>query len=134
MGYTPDGASDHYTTATSACVLLAVGTTPGVAAQIHDEFHADITGGSVLQGTSVHAQATVDGSPTGTVTFHKYGTSDCSDVAVDETVALAGGAAETSAFAAVEGILAYIADYNGEDAGFFPASSGCVMLTVTLPL
>ena len=113
---------------------LAIGTTPGVAAQIHDEFHDNKTGGSVLEGTSVHAQAVVDGSPAGTVTFHKYGTSDCSDVAADETVALAGGVAETGAFGAVAGILAYIADYNGEDVGFFPASSGCVMIDVTLPL
>ena len=54
-------------------------------------------------------------------------------IAADETVALAGGVAETAAFAAVAGILSYVADYNGEDAGFFPSSSGCVELTVTVP-
>ncbi|MCH7625529.1 MAG: hypothetical protein IIC83_06365 [Chloroflexi bacterium] len=135
VGYTPDAASDHYTAATSPCVPLAIGTTPGVTAQIHDGLHNDITGGSVLEGTSVHARATVNGSPAGTVTFHGYGTGDCSGALVlaDETVALSGGVAESSALAAVVGMLSYIVDYNGEDADFFPSVSSCVALTVTAP-
>lgn len=131
VGYTPDAASDHYTAATSACVPLAIGTTSTVTAQIQDALHDDITGGSVLEGTSVHALATVDGSPAGTVTFYRFGTGDCTGASADETVALAGGVAESSAFTTVAGMLSYVVDYNGEDVGFFPASSGCVVLTVT---
>ena len=101
--------------------------------EIQDEFGDVVADGTGLAGTTMRAEATVGGSPDGTVSFYRYATSDCSDVAVDETVALAVGVAETGAFAAAAGILAYIADYNGEDVGFFPASSGCVMIDVTLP-
>ncbi len=134
VGYTPDEASDHYTTATSACVPLAIGTTPGVAVAFHDEFEAVITDGTGLAGTLVHAEATVGGAPDGKVSFFRYATSDCSDVAVEELeIVLVGGVAESSNFATVAGVLAYIANYNGEDAAFFPASSGCVALTLTNP-
>src|SRR4051794_38821286 len=54
------------------------------ATQIHNASHADITGTTVPAGTIVHDQATVSGSgatPTGSVTFTRYATGDCSGAA-----------------------------------------------------
>ena len=43
------------------------------------------------------------------------------------------GNAESSAFTTVIGVLSYVANYNGEDANYFPAVGTCVMLTVISP-
>lgn len=134
VDYSPDAASDHYNPSSSACVPLAVGTTPTVATQVHDDLHADISGGSVVAGDMVHAMASVSGAPAGTVTFHRFTTGDCTGVSMDDSVALdLVGNAESSAFATVVGVMSYVANYNGEDAEYFPASGICVMLTVLSP-
>lgn len=134
VDYDPDAFSDHYNPSISACVPLGVGTTPAVATQIHDDLHSDITGSSVIAGGDIHAQASVSGAPTGTVTFHRFDTADCTGLSVNDTVALdLAGNAESSAFTTVIGVLSYVANYNGEDANYFPAVGSCVMLTVISP-
>lgn len=132
VAYNPDAASDHYNPSSSACVPLAVGTTPSVATQIHDGLHTNITGGSIVAGNMVHAQASVSGAPTGTMTFQRFASDDCSGASVNENVALdLAGNAESSVFVTVLGAMSYVASYNGEDANYFPASGACVALTVT---
>ena len=132
VDYSPDTASDHYNASSSACVPLAVGTTPAVATLIHDDLHGDITGGLVVDGSMVHANAIVSGAPVGTVTFQRFATGDCSGASINENVALNLGEAESSAFVTVLGVMSYMATYNGEDASFFPASGLCVLLNVTI--
>ena len=61
-------------------------------------------------------------NPTGSVTFHRYATINCSGASVDETVPLAiDGTAETSTFTVV-GDMSYRADSSGN--ANYPARSG----------
>ncbi|MDI3326884.1 hypothetical protein QKW35_21110, partial [Pontibacterium granulatum] len=90
-----------------------------IATHVHDNSHADITGGSVPVGSTVHDKADVTGAlnaPTGTVTFYRYATGNCTGAASTETVALSGGMAESGSFTPMlSGALSYVAIYSGDD-------------------
>lgn len=78
----------------------------------------DIQGGQVNVGTVIHDKATVSGvlsTPTGSVTFHRYATLDCSGGAVsDGPWTLSGGTQESGNFTTVIGALSYLATYSGD--------------------
>ena len=71
-------------------------------------------------------------APTGSVTFHRYPTINCTGAPVDQVVPLgADGTAESSPFTATSD-MSYRADYSGDSN--YPAKSGaCEPLTVTTP-
>jgi hypothetical protein len=116
---------------------------PGGAAHVA----ADIQTTEVPVGTQVHDKALVTGTigfaaPTGTVTFKRFGTGDCSGSSTDETVALtvvtpptastAGiSAAESSGFSPTPGALSYRATYNGDTNYPTAVNAACEPLTVS---
>ena len=73
--------------------------TPDVAAEIHDSSHANFGGSTAQTGTTIHASATLTAgtgpTPTGSVTFHRFGTIDCTGVSADETLGLVNGVMES---------------------------------------
>ncbi|MDI3326895.1 hypothetical protein QKW35_21170, partial [Pontibacterium granulatum] len=109
-----------------------------IATHVHDAAHTDITGSSVDVGSTVHDKATVSGLsglpvPSGTVTFYRYATGNCSGSAVTQTVSLSGGMAESSGFTtSVSGALSYIAVYSG-DAIYNPITLGDLDPTKPVP-
>jgi hypothetical protein len=125
----------------TAATEIHAGATVGAA-----HIATDIQNTAVPVGTLVHDKALVTGTvgftaPTGTVTFKRFGTSNCTGSSQDETVALtvvtpntattAGvSAAESSAFAPSAGVLSYRAVYNG-DANYPGAiNAACEPLTI----
>jgi hypothetical protein len=107
-----------------------------VRTDIHNGAHAVITTASA--GDVVHDKVFVTKaagtpaavpSPTGSVTFHRYTSLNCTGTPVDQTVPLAAdGTAETSTFTVVDD-MSYKADYSGD--GNYPARSGaCEPLSV----
>jgi len=96
---------------------------------------------SVVAGTIVHDLVSVAKAagtpaavpaPTGTVTFHRYTTIDCTGTATNQTVTLTPGspsAAVSDAFATVSN-MSYSADYAG-DANYPARTGACEPLTVT---
>ncbi|MBI1742384.1 hypothetical protein HYR54_04870, partial [Candidatus Acetothermia bacterium] len=120
----------NYNPATSSCEPLpAVKLNPTVTTEIHDPSHAVIT--SALIGSSVHDKATVSGSvgtPTGSVTFNLYSTTDCTGTFTTETVTLSSGMAESSATTVPNTGLSYMVTYSG-DANYNPATSSCEPLS-----
>src|SRR5207244_1008311 len=83
-------------------------------------------------GSSVHDTVTVSGSlttPTGTVTFQLYGTTDCSGTHTDESgVALSAGAASSSSTTVPATGLSYKAVYSG-NATYNGSTGDCEPLT-----
>jgi len=99
-----------------------------VRTDVHDASHGVIT--SVLSATVVHDKAFVTRTavtpagvpdPTGNVVFHRFTSFDCTGSPIDETVALAGGTAESSTFNA-QTSMSYRADYLGD--ANYPARPG----------
>jgi hypothetical protein len=110
----------------------------------------DIQNTTVAVGTTVHDKATVTGTkgfptPTGTVTFKRFTTKDCTGTSTDEAdVALAEvvaptpttagvAAAESSSFTPPAGFLSYQAVYNGDTNYPTPVSNtnpDCEPLTI----
>jgi len=103
--------------------------TPTVATTIRNEAGDPVTSAPV--GTMVHDTVTLSGSgatPTGDVTFHLFsGSSSCQGTGTDETVALASGAASSTAVAVPAGGLSYTLDYAGDD-NYDPSASDCESL------
>jgi hypothetical protein len=136
--YNGDDPSGFYLEADSSCVAVAVGETPSVSIEIHDSAEVPVT--SVVEGTTVHPQATVSGSgttPTGTVTFMWFANGDCTPLPADTSAATgldSGGVVDATGFTQTptQGTYAYKALYNG-DGNYLPASSQCAALTVTAP-
>ena len=119
--------------------------------EIHNASHEDIEGNTVLAGTVIHDQATVTPTgpasapnATGTVTFHRFSTIDCTGSSVDEVVTItdqipAGiptgtdGFIESADFTTVAGKLSYTAEYSGDDTysgATMPEGHLCEPLTV----
>jgi hypothetical protein len=107
----------------------------------------DIQNTTVAVGTTVHDKAIVSGTkgfptPTGTVTFNRFTTKDCTGTSTDEvnvaltevaapTPTTAGvAAAESSSFTPPAGFLSYQAVYNGDTNYPTPVTSLCEPLTV----
>jgi hypothetical protein len=117
-----------------------------VTTQVHNASHANITNTSVVQGTTIHDNASVTGSgptPTGTVTFTIYGSIDCTGSALTGTgvptnpetgVSLnSSGVAESTAWTPAAGQYSYKASYGG-DTIYSPASdSACEPITIINP-
>jgi hypothetical protein len=107
-----------------------------VRTDIHNSSHAVITTASA--GDVVHDKVFVTKAPgtpaavpnpTGSVTFHRYTSLNCTGAAVDQTVPLAAdGTAETSTFTVVDD-MSYKADYSG-DANYPARSGACEPLNV----
>jgi len=109
---------------------------------------ADIQGpaATVPVGTQVHDKAIVTGTigftaPTGTVTFKRFATANCTGSSVLDTVTLtvvtpstastAGiSAAESGTFSPLAGALSYQATYNGDSNYPTPVTAACEPLTV----
>jgi hypothetical protein len=107
----------------------------------------DIQGTTVPFLTTVHDKAIVRGeigfnTPTGTVTFKRFTTANCTGSSTDETVSLtevaaptptsAGlAAAESSSFTPPAGVLSYQAVYNGDSNYVTPVTSPCEPLAVS---
>ena len=102
-----------------------------IRTEIHsaaDNSDADLQGGSVRTGTSIHDLAIVTGTqgapvPTGTVTFKLFGNLTCTGASTPQTVGLfTGGAgcptgatcANSTAFTPAPGNVSYQATYNGD--------------------
>ena len=112
-----------------------------VATQIKDSSGNDITGTTVPVLTTIHDTAVVTGTagfptPTGTVTFFRFSTIDCTGSSVTETANLSPATpptatAETVPYTPGPGVLSYNAVYNGD--ANYPASpiSNCEPLTVS---
>jgi hypothetical protein len=129
------------------------------ASEIRTEIHsasdnsdANLDGGTVYAGTTVHDVAFVtptgpDSAPnaTGTVTFHRYATIDCTGTAVDEEVDIEDqitggipvnteGEINSSDFDTVAGQnLSYTAEYSGDETYAGAGPSACETLTVINP-
>jgi hypothetical protein len=116
---------------------------------IHNAAHEDIEGTTVLAGTVVHDQATVSptggaDNATGTVTFHRFGTIDCTGSSVDQVVTITDqiplgiptgtdGLIESADFTTVAGFLSYTAEYSGDgtySGATMPADHLCEPLTI----
>ncbi|WIO73175.1 Ig-like domain-containing protein [Porticoccaceae bacterium LTM1] len=142
------GGDDNYNPSSAAdCEPLTVekyDTMTATAIHQGNDHVTDIQGGAVDIGTSVHDQGTVSlansesnpgglPDPTGTLTFTRYATSDCTGTGVDEVVSLDngdGGVEESSAFVTnLAGGLSYAASYSG-DANYNGSSHACEVLTV----
>jgi hypothetical protein len=107
-----------------------------VRTDVHNAAHGVIT--TAQPGDVVHDKVFVTKAagtpasvpnPTGTVTFHRYDTVNCTGPSTDQTVPLGvDGTAESSTFTVV-GDMSYKADYSGN--ANYPARSGaCEPLTV----
>ena len=112
-----------------------------VVTHILDANGNDITGTTVPAQTTIHDTAVVTGtagfaSPTGTVTFFRFSTIDCTGTSVTETASLTPSTpptatAQTAPFTPAPGVLSYNAVYNG-DANYPPSqASACEPLTVS---
>jgi hypothetical protein len=135
--WTADYAGDASNNATSSGCMAEPVTidklNSTVTTTIHSAAHTATT--SVLLGTSVHDNAVVSGggaTPTGSVSFSLYSTSNCSGATTSQSVALAGGSAESSATTTGAGGLSYKVFYGG-DANYNPSVGICEELAVTLP-
>lgn len=117
------------------CAAVIGTVTPAIASAIHDPAHGNVTGGTVPDGTVVHHNVVLTGSPVpgGTVDFNRYATADCTGTAnAQSDVPLSGGSAESSGFTATAGVLSYRVHYDGS--GQYAASDGpCDTLTVSAP-
>ncbi|WIO73176.1 Ig-like domain-containing protein [Porticoccaceae bacterium LTM1] len=137
--YNPSGAADC-----EPLTVVKYDTMTATAIHQGNDHVTDIQGGAVNIGTSVHDQGTVSlantetdpgglPDPTGTLTFTRYATSDCTGTGVDEVVSLDngdGGVEESSAFITnAAGGLSYAATYSG-DANYNGSSHSCEVLTV----
>ena len=112
-----------------------------VHTEVHDPAHADITNGSVDQGTTVHDEATVTGSgatPTGDVTIVLYGNGTCDNPPLDGQIysPIVGGVIESIDYPALAaGSYSFLASYGG-DANYNPDVGVCEPFTIdpVLPL
>lgn len=117
-------------------VLTATPTTSATRTEVHDSAHGDITSTSVVAGTPVHDKAFVTGAvtgapATGTVTFTRYATGNCTGPATTtEVVTLAAnGTAESATVTPAVGSWGYVATYSGD--ANYPGSVGvCEPFTV----
>jgi len=127
--------------------------------EIHNTSHVDIEGDTVLAGAVIHDQATVSPvgpasapNATGTVTFHRFSTIDCTGASVDETVIIednnpatttdqipggipvnTDGIVESSDFTTTAGFLSYTAEYSGDgtySGAVMPTNHTCEPLTI----
>lgn len=140
--YTPDSSSNYTgsadnTTAANAssleCVNIA-SLTPSVATTVVNE-----SAPSNVTGAVYHDTATITGvpgtTPTGTLTYTLYATSDCTGTPVNSwTVNLVGGAVPNSPSVGAPGLGAgsycYLATYNG-DTNYNSASAANEPFTVS---
>lgn len=121
---------------TSSGTAPAVGTTKSIVTlTVHNTKHNAVT--SVAAGTTIHPSVAVTGSagtPTGVVSFVRYGTSDCSgDLLAGAASGLVGGTLDFTGQTykpMTPGTLSFKATYPG-DATYLPAVSACTLLTVT---
>jgi uncharacterized repeat protein (TIGR01451 family) len=127
--YAGDGT---YTARTGDCEpLSAEKLTPSAVTTIRNADGDAVT--SVPIGTVVHDTVAVSGgagTPTGSVTFRRYLTTDCSGEHVDETVSLSGGNAASSTTGAPAGGMSYEAVYAG-DATYTAVTAECEPLETT---
>ena len=135
--YNGDDPNGFYDPSDSSCEPLAVGLTPVVTTEIHDDTEAVVI--SVPLGTTVHDAAAliVTGpTPTGTVDFAFYNNGSCIPVGEPSgSVALDGfGVAHPSDSKTplLAGNYSFRAFYNG-DGNYLPALSDCEPLTVLAP-
>jgi hypothetical protein len=135
--YNGDDPNGFYNPADSSCEPLAIGLTPTVTTQIHDDAEAVVT--SVTIGNAVHAQATVTGTgstPTGSVNFTFYNNGSCipigesaGSVLLDNSGVAHPSDAKTPLLA---GNYSFRALFKG-DGDYLPARSNCEPLTVLAP-
>jgi hypothetical protein len=118
-----------------------------VTTHVHNASHTDITNTSVVQGTVIHDNAAVTGggpTPTGTVMFTIYGTTDCSGSALtagngvptnpQTGVALdSNGVAESTAWTPAAGTYGYKASYGGDTIYSAASDSACEPITIINP-
>jgi hypothetical protein len=137
-----DGSSDpNYTDADSPCEKLQVDkASTTTTTHVHKPPHVDVTNGSVAFGTAVHDAATVGTQVGGfviggTVTYHLYAGTDCSDtsneVGTAETVTMSGGTApeSTPVTTLAPGDYFYVAVYSG-NSNYGGSTGGCEKFTV----
>ena len=109
-----------------------------VDTEVHDAAHTNITNTTVTQdGTLVvHDQVTVSGTgptPTGTVTFQRFSTGDCTGASTDENnVPLVAGTADSTAFTPAVGHYSYLVHYDG-DGSYDPGDGVCEPFNVIPP-
>ncbi|MBI4090716.1 MAG: Ig-like domain repeat protein [Candidatus Komeilibacteria bacterium] len=129
-----------YHASTAACepftiIQAPAHLTPVIASNILNASNTSITGQTVTTGTVVHDYVVVSGSggtPTGNVDFMRYSNGTCSGdpAATENNVSLNGiGAAASSNFTTVAGVLSYRVHYDGNGT-YLPADGGCQALTV----
>ncbi len=127
--------SANYLGSRSACESFTVEKAlTTIGRTVHDPFHHDITGSSVLLGTAVHDSATVSGTvgtfsiSTGAkVTYSFFRNGDCSGSA-ESTVTVSVGT-ESPAQTLGAGAYGYIAVYSG-NANYLGSAGGCEPFTV----
>ena len=129
---TTDGTSGSSGPANKLWIAL----TANVRTDVHSATHVVIS--TAQAGDVIHDKAFVTKgagvpaaapAPTGTITFHRFTSLNCTGASVDETVPLAAdGTAESSGFT-VTADLSYRADYSG-DANYPAASGACEPLSL----
>ena len=103
------------------------------------ENEPNIDGGSIFVGQTIHDKAIVTATgissgapaPTGSVTFKRFATADCTGTSTDETVTLGtDGTAESLDFTTTSaGSVSYLVTYSGD--GNYPgATAACEVVTV----
>lgn len=129
-----------YHASTAACepfgiIAAPANQTPTLTSNIQNSSNTSITGQTVTTGTIVHDYVVVSGSsgtPTGNVDFMRYPNGTCSGdpAATESNVALNGiGAASSSNFTTVVGMLSYRVHYDGNGT-YLPLDGSCQALTV----
>ncbi len=123
----------NYLPSSGGCESFTVSTAPtSTSTQVHDPSHNDITGNSVVVGTTVHDSATVSGQVSGftiggTVTYSLFASSACSGTPTStETVAVG---TESSPLALGVGAYGYSTSYSG-DSNYLASSGSCEPFTV----
>jgi predicted transglutaminase-like cysteine proteinase len=123
--YSGDSVYPAVAAADVSCESLSPTASALVTNIIRNDLSTDVTNATVPSGTIVHDTATITGSgdgtskPTGTVTFERFATSDCTGTHVDEPISpLTAGAANTSTAASsnvtVTAALSFKATYSGD--------------------
>jgi Tol biopolymer transport system component len=141
-----DECTDLYDGGGDTCFVLPAGTeAPDVTTALHYPDHSPVPfdgaypNFQATAGAIVHDSATVggttNGTPTGSVEFRQFTSSDCSGVAADtETVSLNGGSADqTHSYGPInqQSTLSFQAIYTSNDTSKWTnAVSACEKLTV----